>query len=584
MTAIIYKPNDDTKDSVSHNNVSNHNHSTSHKNSFEAKDSNSNQGNARNNPSITVPMTANATGTPHNTHSGQTMDSIATTSHLTGLPTHSLATLNPVKNKPLHIVLVTETWLPEVNGVSLSLKQLMTQLVAMGHSVSLIKPRAKGEQTGNRVVYTPSKLTPHKPTSNTAGDYELQNRHLQVCSGSNDTADEPIITHTLSVKGMPIPRYPELQFGMPAYSRIKHYLQDIQPDIVHIATEGPLGLAALLAAKRLKIAVTTGYHTQFHDFSKHFGMGLLARPLIAYFKYFHNWSDATCVPSPKTQHDLANFGFKRLFQVGRGVDTERFNPSKSSEALRQSWGAGQQHTVLIMVSRLSPEKGVDLVIKSYQALQMQQLHRAIKLIIVGDGPDKARLQTLAMGSEDIIFTGAQMGEALAQHYASGDAFIFASQVETFGNVVTEAMASGLPIYAFDDAAAGMLVDEDCGALVELGDRQHFIQMVSELPKVQQLKQLGEQARERVLSMTWGRPTEQMLTMFKDVLASKASNQGKAQSFAKKVELLRLKPATDQALFKQGVSLPLRDSAEVKVALSKASVLTGSKDPHSHPSH
>jgi len=177
-----------------------------------------------------------------------------------------------------------------------------------------------------------------------------------------------------------------------------------------------------------------------------------------------------------------------------------------------------------MVSRLSPEKGVDLVIKSYQALQMQQLHRAIKLVIVGDGPDKTRLQALAMGSEDIIFTGAQMGEALAQHYASGDAFIFASQVETFGNVVTEAMASGLPIYAFDDAAAGMLVDQDCGALVELGERQHFIQMVSELPKVQQLKQLGEQARERVLSMTWGRPAEQMLAMFRSVLHSKADNR------------------------------------------------------------
>lgn len=456
------------------------------------------------------------------------------TNYLTCLPTHAIATLSPVKNKPLHIVLVTETWLPEVNGVSLSLKQLMTQLVDLGHTVSLIKPRAKGEQTGNRVVHTPCKITPSKLTSSkptpfklaasTEDNHELQNRHLKVSSESNDEADELIINNTLSVKGVPIPRYPQLQFGVPAYGRIKLFLQQEQPDIVHIATEGPLGLATLLAAKRLKMAVTTGYHTQFHDFSQHFGLGLLARPLIAYFKYFHNWSDATCVPSPKTQHDLADFGFKRLYHVGRGVDIERFNPSKSSEALRQSWGAGQQHTVLIMVSRLSPEKGVDLVIKSYQALQMQQLHRAIKLVIVGDGPDKTRLQALAMGSEDIIFTGAQMGEALAQHYASGDAFIFASQVETFGNVVTEAMASGLPIYAFDDAAAGMLVDQDCGALVELGERQHFIQMVSELPKVQQLKQLGEQARERVLSMTWGRPAEQMLAMFRSVLHSKADNR------------------------------------------------------------
>ena len=477
----------------------------------------------------------------------------------------------------LHIVLVTETWLPEVNGVSLSLKQLMQHLAALGHEISLIKPKKR-----ENIVKLNSTSAECPVVASASSRYESSD--YQESQAQPNGADELVITSMLAVKGMPIPRYPELQFGMPAYSRIKHYLQDIQPDIVHIATEGPLGLAALLAAKRLKIAVTTGYHTQFHDFSKHFGIGLLARPLLAYFKYFHNWSDATCVPSPKTQNDLAAFGFKRLVHVGRGVDIERFHPSKSSEVLRQSWGAGQQHTVLIMVSRLSPEKGVDLVIKSYQALQMQQLHRAMKLVIVGDGPDKARLQSLVRGSDDIIFAGAQMGQVLAEHYASGDAFIFASQVETFGNVVTEAMASGLPVYAFDDAAAGMLVDEHCGALASLGDSQQFIAMVSELPKVQQLKQLGQQARAQVLEMSWGRPAEQMLTMFKDVLANKAAHQGKAQSLAKKVELLRLEPATEQTLFKQGATLPLRDRAEVKVALSKASVLTGSKDPHSHPTH
>ncbi|WP_131668856.1 glycosyltransferase family 4 protein [Psychrobacter pygoscelis] len=387
------------------------------------------------------------------------------------------------QQKPLHIVLVTETWTPDVNGVSLSLKQLMCQLNNMGHTISLIKPQAIFGQDKDKAP-----------------------------SLSND-----FIANLLTVKGMPIPRYPDLQFGMPAYHSIKRYLLALQPDIVHIATEGPLGLAALIAAKSLGIKATTGYHTQFHDFSRHFGFGIIARPLMAYFKRFHNWSDATCVPSLKTQNDLAELGFKRLVHVGRGVDIARFNPNKRSEALRKSWGAGQQHTVLIMVSRLSPEKGVDIVIQAYKSLQVQQLHRASKLVIVGDGPDRARLETMAQDNEDIVFAGAQMGEALAQHYASGDAFVFASQVETFGNVVTEAMASGLPVFAFDDAAAGMLVDTQCGSLAKLGNIQEFVEIVTAMPKVQQLKRAGVQARQKVLGMSWGRPAQQMQSMFKAVI-------------------------------------------------------------------
>ncbi|MDO5769164.1 MAG: glycosyltransferase family 1 protein [Psychrobacter sp.] len=383
--------------------------------------------------------------------------------------------LNPVKQRALTVVLVTETWVPDVNGVSLSLFQIMQQLTMLGHAIHLIRPK-QAEQKSTTLATT-------------------------------------IISSELMVKGVPIPRYPDLQFGMPAYHSIKHYLTQLQPDIIHIATEGPLGLAALVAAKRCHLPVTTGYHTQFHDFSKHFGFGAIAAPLIAYFKRFHNWSDATCVPSQKTQKDLAALGFKRLKQVGRGVDIERFNPDKRSEELRQAWGAGQQHTVLMMVSRLSPEKGVDVVISGYQALQMQQLHRATKLVIVGDGPDRARLEAMAKGNDDILFVGAKMKEDLAVHYASADAFVFASQVETFGNVVTEAMASGLPVYAFDDAAAGLLVDAGNGALVNTGNIKGFIAMVADLPKAQQLKQLGNQARQTVKGMSWAQPARQMLTMF-----------------------------------------------------------------------
>ncbi|WP_296403698.1 glycosyltransferase family 1 protein [Psychrobacter sp.] len=401
-----------------------------------------------------------------------------------------------VYSKPLHILLVTETWLPEVNGVAMSLGQLMHQLNLKGHQISLLRP--KPSQNIDLAL----------SESKTEDNNDLES-YQKAMKG---------ISHDLQVKGMSIPKYSDLQFGVPDYFKIKKYLNQLKPDVVHIATEGPLGLAALMASKTLKITVTTGYHTQFHDFSRHFGLGILAGPLMAYFKWFHNTSQATCVPSNKTYQDLDHLGFKRLYEVGRGVDLKRFSITHRSESLRARWGAQKQHTVLVMVSRLSPEKGVDLVIKSFKALQREQLQRAVKLVIVGDGPDKTRLESLAADNkEDIIFTGAKTGQDLSEHYASADVFVFASQVETFGNVVVEAMASGLPVYAFNDAAAGMLVTEKSGVLVKVGDKQDFIDKVAHLPKMQILKEQGSEAVKTVAGMSWQRPADQMLTMFNESL-------------------------------------------------------------------
>lgn len=403
--------------------------------------------------------------------------------------------------KRLHILLVTETWLPEVNGVAMSLGQLMHQLDLKGHQISLLRPKPSHNSTV-LAAETPIK-SPSFAQSNNSESYFKVMQHIK---------------HDLQVKGMSIPKYKELQFGAPEYFKIKKKFQQLQPDVVHIATEGPLGLAALWAAKTFNIPVTTGYHTQFHDFSRHFGLGILARPMMAYFKWFHNASQATCVPSKKTFNDLDSLGFKRLYEVGRGVDLERFNIAHRSEKLRAEWGAHSQHTVLLMVSRLSPEKGVDLVIESFKVLQREQLQRVVKLVIVGDGPDRARLESLAAGSkDDIIFAGAKTGKALSEHYASADVFVFASQVETFGNVVVEAMASGLPVYAFDDAAAGMLVTERSGVLVSFGDKKEFVEKVASLPKMQVLKEQGAEAAKSVAGFSWQRPADQMLTMFYDAV-------------------------------------------------------------------
>lgn len=413
---------------------------------------------------------------------------------------------NHRRSDALHILLVTETWWPDVNGVAMSLQRLMMQMVQMGHKISLVRPKPK--------------QLPHQTTTMLQAPNSLP---AQPSIVDNFATAPAFVTNELQVGGMSIPKYSSLQFGLPCYFQIKKACQALTPDIVHVATEGPLGFAALLVAKQLNIPVTTGYHTQFHNFSKHFGLGILSTPLMAYLRWFHNTSQATCVPNKQTLNELADTGFHRLYEVGRGVDLVQFNPAHQSAMLREQWGARHQHTVLMVVSRLSPEKGIDLVIQSFYALKRTQPTRAVKLVVVGDGPDRTRLETLAKkGGEDVIFAGTQIGQALSHHYASADAFVFASQVETFGNVVVEAMASGMPVYAFDDAAAGMLVTKDKGMLATLGMQQAFINMVANLPSLTVLKQQGKQAVSGVSGFSWQRPTNQMLAMFYHVIAKRAN--------------------------------------------------------------
>lgn len=402
------------------------------------------------------------------------------------LPTATLHRSSRANNllRPLHIVLVTETWLPDINGVASSMFQIVQQLKAFGHRITLIRPR----QTR-----------------------EIEQHTEQT--GANLVA----VHHDTQVQSLPIPYYPHLRMGLPCYRLLSQQFAHLKPDIVHIVTEGPLGLSALVVAKRQKIKVSAGYHTSFHDFSRYFGWKVVSLPLLGYMKRFHNACNATCVPSDTTEQQLKKFGFKRLFQVGRGVDTQKFSPKHRSSRLRQQWQAGEETTVLLCVSRVSPEKGIETVIKGFQALQLEQLHRDVKLVIVGDGPDKDRLEQLYGQNNSVIFAGFQTGQALAEHYASADAFVFASQVETFGNVVTEAMASGLPVFAYHDAAAALLVDDSCGKTVALGDDTGFIQMVATLPKQQQLQTMQTIACQKVADFSWQRPAEQMQAMFYHVL-------------------------------------------------------------------
>ncbi len=373
----------------------------------------------------------------------------------------------------LKIAVVTETWPPEINGVSLSIMQLVKGLQKRGHQILLIRPEQK----------------------KTCTDFSPQQECL--------------------VKAQAIPKYSQLQFGWPQVLKIGQALDQFVPDIVHIVTEGPLGLASLNQARLRAIPVSSGFHSSFHDFSRHFDLAFLLRPIRHYLRWFHNYTDVTCVPSQHTLETLQEFGVKSPMRViGRGVDGQRFNRRYRSTTLRQQWHADEQTTVLLSVGRISPEKEVPVAIAAFLQLKQQQPGRKFVFVVVGDGPVLAEYQ---QRYPEIIFMGAKTGEALSECYASADVFVFPSQVETFGNVVLEAMASGLPVLAYRYACAGSMIEQDwTGWLPTLGDIEQWQQQLTQLPEKSVLNRMGGYAAEKVADRGWDKPVsdfEQTLIQF-----------------------------------------------------------------------
>ena len=367
----------------------------------------------------------------------------------------------------LRIAIVTETWPPEINGVALSMMQLCQGLQRLGHKILLVRPVQK----------------------ETCAEFHPEQECL--------------------VMSQPIPKYPSVQFGWPQYLKVSKAFEQFAPDVVHIVTEGPLGLTALQAAKSKKIAVSSGFHSAFQDFSRFFDLAFLVKPIQRYLTWFHNSTDVTCVPSQYTEQALRGFGVTcPLVVVGRGVDTVRFSPKHRSQRLRQQWGVDADTRVMLYVGRLSPEKEVDVLIKSFHALQAQQGVN-IKFVIVGDGPDRIRLSKMTT-SKDVIFMGSLGGHELATAYASADVFTFASQADTFGNVVLEAIASGLPVIAYDYVCAHQHVKHNItGWLSPLGHTADLIQSICRLPALPQLRQMGLLASESVQHSSWQFPVQQL---------------------------------------------------------------------------
>ncbi|MCU0493443.1 MAG: glycosyltransferase family 1 protein [Chloroflexaceae bacterium] len=367
----------------------------------------------------------------------------------------------------MRIALMTETFLPDVNGVVTTLCRLLEHLQRRNHEALL--------------------FAPHDAPTSYAG------------------------AEIVPLQGAPLPMYPELKFTPPQLG-VTAQLRRFQPDLIHMAGVIALGPAGRHAARKLRLPLVSAYHTDWPAYSNHYGVGFLRNLAYTYLRWIHNSCVLTLCPSFATLSDLRSHGFRRLKLWRRGVDTERFHPRFRSQAWRESIGAQAGETLLLYVGRLAAEKRLDLLAEAVRGLA------GVRLVLVGDGPARPGLEQRLAGTP-VHFAGYLKGEALSTAYASADLFAFPSDTETFGQVIQEAMASGLPVVAAKAGGARDLVTPATGQLFTPGSahamRANLQALVANPMRRQELGQAGRAVAER---NSWERVMDELLGHYEGTLA------------------------------------------------------------------
>lgn len=322
----------------------------------------------------------------------------------------------------LRLALFTDTYPPQVNGVARTLKRLVEAVRARGGEVRVF------------------------------------------CTQDPDAEDEPGVTRYPST---PFWAYPQLQFALPRFARAKRDLAEWRPTLVHAATPFGVGLSGRHAALVHRIPFVTSYHTSLSAYAQFYNLGALSEPGWAFLRWFHNTGRRTYVPTEAIRREIEAHGFVRTAIWSRGVDTARFSPSHRSAALRAELGADDGTFVVTYVGRIAVEKGLPVLAEAIRQVLARRGDRRILFALAGDGPYMAEMQRQVPA--EVRFLGMTQGERLSQFYASSDLFVFPSVTDTFGNVLMESMASGVPVLGAEAGPTRELIGEDRGRLFRAGD-------------------------------------------------------------------------------------------------------------------
>lgn len=325
------------------------------------------------------------------------------------------------------ILIVTDAWHPQINGVVRSLERTASELEAMGLRVEFLTPQA--------------------------------------------------------FRTLPCPTYPEIRLSLAHKGMVRRRIRDFGCDHLHIATEGPLGLMSASVARSLGMPFTTSYHTRFPEYVS----ARLPVPLkwsYSWLRRFHNSGNGCMVATQTLESDLRERGFTNLMRWSRGVDETVFRPYDGSVL-----PADLPRPVFMNVGRVAVEKNIEAFL---------ELDLPGSKVVVGDGP---QLESLKKSYPDVLFTGAKVGEDLARHYASADVFVFPSLTDTFGNVLLEALACGVPVAAYPVMGPLDVIGET-GAGVLHEDLKEAALAALDIPR--------EHCRRVALNYTWAASARQFL--------------------------------------------------------------------------
>ncbi|WP_082680915.1 glycosyltransferase family 4 protein [Mycolicibacterium novocastrense] len=368
----------------------------------------------------------------------------------------------------MRVAIVAESFLPNVNGVTNSVLRVIEHLRRTGHEALVIAPDTpRGEPPAERV-------------------------------------HDGIRVHR--VPSRMFPKVTSLPLGVPR-PRIVGVLRGFDPDIVHLASPALLGYGGLCAARHLGVPTVAVFQTDVAGFAESYGVGFTSRAAWAWTRHLHSRADRTLAPSTAAMEDLTVHGIPRVHKWGRGVDITGFVPSARDDALRRRWSPGGK-PIVGFVGRLAPEKHVERLAVLAQRDDM-------RVVIVGDGIDRAKLQSLLPSA---VFTGALYGRDLAAAYASMDVFVHPGEHETFCQAVQEAMASGLPVIAPDAGGPRDLVAPYRTGLLLAVDEFEARLPESVEHLIAERQRYSIAARRSVLMRTWPAICDELLGHYRDVIA------------------------------------------------------------------
>ncbi|WP_456274196.1 glycosyltransferase family 4 protein [Bacillus sp. AK031] len=372
----------------------------------------------------------------------------------------------------MRIAIFTDTYDPQVNGVARTLKRLTSHMAKRRVEYELFVPEMKSSLRAYPNI--------HEFTS------------------------------------FPFFFYPECRTAIANPKTIERRLRDFNPDLIHIATPLTMGLYGQHASKRLGIPVVASYHTHFDRYLDYYKMSWISPVLWKYMKWFHSNCEKIFVPSMETKNHLIQQGFENLSIWSRGVDCTLYDPSKTNNSIRNKYGIKEKF-IILFAGRLAPEKDLETLVNTIKGLS-DDVKKQVHWLIAGDGPCRREI-SMELQNKNVTMAGYLEGEELAEVYASSDLFFFPSPTETFGNVVLEAGASGLPSIVADEGGVTSIIENQMnGVICPAHSTEDFIKSTERLIENGDFRYtLGENARQYAKKQSWDSIFDQLLNEYLEVI-------------------------------------------------------------------